>query len=405
MWRAYLADTMTGLIDSPLDLPSFSWSMSIGDFALTTTRGKDVGEGEASGIRVPWDAVPGSTPSARAREVCADRRSVVLFWRSSWTPEGELGTPVMMGAITPRTDTWLDTSFSLDSPMGILSSRYLVREGTYGADKNGTTSSVFSWSGMSLRGIASEVGWQCTTGKPGGMLPIDWQYRGERGGHERTYNGFDVQNLSCAGILSKLSDVQCGPDMRFRPYLADGQHVRLRFEAGSDADVYIGQDRVHRLACRRFGGDLEDVTVDHVGPVMRVYASGAGTDKAQLTCMGEDMSLCEQTEPWPLRETAWSDPDTDQLDLLRAHAAGMLAANRSPVMQIKGSIHANDANQDGTPLHPLGSMWPGETVEIALDGFPSLPDGVYRSRLMRMEGDETDRVDLTFDVMADPNVK
>ena len=149
MWRAYLADTMTGLIDSPLDLPSFSWSMSIGDFALTTTRGKDVGEGEASGIRVPWNAIPGSTPSARAREVCADRRSVVLFWRSSWTPEGELGTPVMMGAITPRTDTWLDTSFSLDSPMGILSSRYLVREGTYGADKNGTTSSVFSWSGLS----------------------------------------------------------------------------------------------------------------------------------------------------------------------------------------------------------------------------------------------------------------
>ena len=44
MWRAYLADTMTGLIDSPLDLPSFSWSMSIGDFALTTTRGKAVKE-------------------------------------------------------------------------------------------------------------------------------------------------------------------------------------------------------------------------------------------------------------------------------------------------------------------------------------------------------------------------
>ena len=44
-------------------------------------------------------------------------------------------------------------------------------------------------------------------------------------------------------------------------------------------------------------------------------------------------------------------------------------------------------------------------MEIALDGFPSLPDGVYRSRLMRMAGDETDRVDLTFDVAADPNVK
>lgn len=72
MWRAYLADTMTGLIDSPLDLPSFSWSMSIGDFALTTTRGKDVGGrglGDPGAVerRPRFDAI-GASPGGVRRQ-------------------------------------------------------------------------------------------------------------------------------------------------------------------------------------------------------------------------------------------------------------------------------------------------------------------------------------------------
>lgn len=50
----------------------------------------------------------------------------------------------------------------------------------------------------------------------------------------------------------------------------------------------------------------------------------------------------------------------------------------------------------------MGSFWPGERMEIALDGFPGMNDGIYQTRLMQMSGDETAQVKLTFDVMTDP---
>ena len=401
-WVAYLVDTMTGLIGSPIDLPAFSWSVSVSDSSLATTRDKGVGENEASGLRVPWSAVPASTPAQRASALCADKRGVVLAWRTGEDPE-EIGTPVLMGAITPRTDTASDTSFSLDSPLGILASRYLT--GDFGKNQSGGTSWTKSFTNMSLRGIASEVGWLCTNAKPGGELPVDWTYRGEKGSHERTYRGFDVQNQSGSDILEKLSDVQDGPDMQFRPYLAgDGRHVRWRFLAGGDAEIHLGQKTLHRLAYHPSGGTIEELTVDHLGPVMRVYATGSGTDEAQLCHLSEDLSLVRTDDPWPLKEMAWSDSDTDDAGLLERHANAMLAANRRPLMQIKGVVHANDTDITGLPVHPLGSFWPGELFDLDIDGFPSLPDGTYRCRLMRMDGDETDRVKLTFDVTADPNI-
>lgn len=400
-WRAYVCDTMSGRLIAPVDIPSFGWSVSVSDSTLATTKDKGTGEYDAGGLTLPWSGVPGSTAAARANLLTQDKRSVCLFWRTSADPM-DLGVPILFGAISPRTDGWMDTSFTLNSMMDLLDSRYCVREGKYGAGDKGTSTDEIMFRSMSLRGIASEVGWLCTDAKPGGRLPVDWQYRGEKGAHDRTYRAFDVQNLSCKGILVKIANVIGGPDMQFRPYLADAQHVRLRFEAASDGDVYLGQRQVHRLYCRRHGGDLENVTVDHIGPVMRVYASGAGTDKAQLTRLSEDLALCESDDPWPLREMTYSDSDTNKLDLLKSHADGMLAANRRPLMQLKGRINADDVDASGMFLHPLGSFWPGEVVEVALDGFPGLPDGVYRTRLMQMSGDETANVDLVFDVMEDP---
>lgn len=400
-WRAYICDTMTGQLVAPIDIPSFGWSVSVSDSTLATLKDKGTGEYDASGLTIPWASVPGATAADKTGLLTQDKRSVCLMWKTTSNPM-DVGTPILFGAISPRTDSWLDTSFTLNSVLDLLDSRYCVREGKYGAGRGGTSTDEIHWSKMSLRGIASEVGYLCTDMKPGGMLPVDWSYRGEAGSHERTYRAFDVQNLSCKQILQKLSNVIGGPDMQFRPYLADNQHVRLAFTAASDGDVYLGQKQVHRLYCRRHGGDLENVTVDHVGPVQRVYSSGAGMDKAQLTYLAEDLSLCETDDPWPLREMTYSDADTDKLGLIQSHARGVLAANRTPLMQLKGSIDADDRDASGAFLHPLGSFWPGEVVEVALDGFPGLPDGVYRTRLMQMSGDETSTVNLIFDVMADP---
>ena len=60
------------------------------------------------------------------------------------------------------------------------------------------------------------------------------------------------------------------------------------------------------------------MTIDHIGPVMRVYAAGAGSDKAQLGYLAEDLSLCLQSDPWPLREMTLSNTDTDKAEQLAA---------------------------------------------------------------------------------------
>ena len=234
-------------------------------------------------------------------------------------------------------------------------------------------------------------------------MPIDLPYLGETGIHERTYEAWDVQNLSGRDILQKLAGVIGGPDMQFRPYLADSRHVRWRFLAGSDADVYLGQDTVHVLSyARGQHSSIEDLRIDYLGPEHRIYATGSGSDKAQMTHMVEDLSLVRQMDPWPLREAAWSDTDADNWPLLRDHAAAQLAAAGRPLMQISGSMHVDALGAGDRPLHPLGSMWPGERVDLDIQGFPTLEDGTYECRLMQMSGDQSDRVDLVFDVMANP---
>lgn len=401
-WRAYIVDTISGQIMCPIDLPSFSWSVSVADSSLSTTKSKGVGKDEASGLKLPWTAIPAAMPGERCRLLAPDRRSIALCWTSPLDFEDAIGTPILCGLIGQRKDGPFDTDFSLTSLYGLLGDRYLVREGVYGAANGSTSTDAINFGNLSLRAIAAEAGWLCTNVKPGGGLPIDWHYRGEQGSHQREYDSWDIQNLKCSDVWDKIANVENGPDLQLRPKLS-GDTIRFDFIAGSDADPNIAQDTILELSSSPYGGTLENVTIDHLGAVHRVYASGSGTDKAQLCHLSEDLSLVSgDHEPFPLREMAYSDTDAADANLLRQHADGVLSANHAPLMQIKGELHANDLSADGTPLHPLGSFWPGETMRLDIQGFPSLEDGVYECRLMQMSGDQSDKVSLIFDAMEDP---
>lgn len=401
-WRTYAVDTISGRILYPIDLPNFSWSVSVNDSSLSTTKSKGAGQDEVSGLKVPWTAVPANSPDERSRLLAPDRRSIALCWTSPLDDEDAIGTPILCGPIGQRKDGPLDTDFSLNSIYGLLGDRYLVREGVYGAGQGSTSTDIINLSNLSLRAIAAEAGWLCTNAKPGGGLPIDWHYRGERGSHQRGYDSWDIQNLKCSDVWDKIANVENGPDLQLRPRLS-GDTIRFDFIAGSDVDPDIAQSTVIELSSSPHGGTLENMTIDHLGAVNRVYASGSGTDKAQLCHLSEDLSLVNgDHEPFPLREITYSDTDAADVTLLRRHADGILNANRRPLMQIKGELHANDADTNGTPLHPLGSFWPGETMKLDVQGFPSLSDGVYECRLMQISGDQSDKVSLTFDAMEDP---
>ena len=65
-WSAYLYDTMTGLLAEPVDVPNFTWSMTVSDSSFSTSQGKGVGDDEVGGLELPWSQIPGDTPAARA---------------------------------------------------------------------------------------------------------------------------------------------------------------------------------------------------------------------------------------------------------------------------------------------------------------------------------------------------
>lgn len=386
-WRLYTADTITGEMRRPIDVPGCAWSLSVSDASLATTRDKGTGEGEASSLTVPWSAVWGSTARERAQELTAGKRAIVLCWE-----EGGSTVPLVFGAIGQRTDTALDTSFSLDSVTTLLSQRYVVREGDF---RKGAP--AISLDNLSLRAIAANVGWYATEGKPAGSLPIDWGDFYERGGHQRTFWPWNVSNLSAADVLEKIADVEGGPDITFRPYMADAHHVRLRMVAGSDADPYVGQDSVRRLQWFHGAGSVHSLTVAHLGPVERVYATGAGTEDEKDVALAEDLTYCRQRDPWPIVEECVSCTDSDDHALLEGHAMGRLKADWWPLCQVTCTVDLAD------PQVPrIGEVWPGDAMTLAVEGFPTIPDGEYPVRLMEMSGDLGTLVTLKFDPMRDP---
>ena len=195
---------------------------------------------------------------------------------------------------------------------------------------------------------------------------------------EVKYRDFNVVNHRCADILRAIANSAGGPDMQFRPYLTeDGQHIRFRFLAGSDGDIFLHQDK--RLSLSYAAGEagtLENVSVDRAQPVQRVYGVGAGTGSGTLTFLAEDLTLVSQSDGWPLVEYTYQDSKAEEITVLRSGATGLLQANGRPLMQVKGEINAFDMDASGMPLHALGSFWPGEMFDVSMQGFPDLPDGV-----------------------------
>ena len=540
-WNCFLYDTVTGLLAQQIDVPAFTWSMSVSDASFATSKGKGFGEDDISGIELPWGQIPGDTPAARASALMPYKRGIVLFWHSSADDPNLPGRPILAGALGVRRSTRDDVSVPFVSMLGLLEDRYLVHEGRFGKGPGNSSPDEFRWVNLSYRALACETIRQCTEMKPGGSLPIDLPYLGEHGTHqlpevsgdeedkpesgektvkkvnksngwvqttveadkttvvdhtenvtsktvtvkekytvwqkgkrvertrdkqktirtgrtvtevktetkpkgsyrvektvtktvttysydgnvketgsakrtegptttveakpiEVTYRDFNVVNHRCSDILRAIANSAGGPDMQFRPYLTeDGQHIRFRFLAGSDGDIFLHQDK--RLSLSYAAGEagtLENVSVDRAQPVQRVYGVGAGTGSGTLTFLAEDLTLVSQSDGWPLVEYTYQDSKAEEIAMLRSGATGLLQANGRPLMQVKGEINAFDMDASGLPLHALGAFWPGEMFDVSMQGFPDMPDGVYAMRLMQMSGDETGKVELTFDITVDP---
>lgn len=386
MWNSYICDTISGLMITPIEIQNFSWHMSVSDSSLSTNTRRNVGENGLSQISLPWASVPSNTPEGRNSILYPMKRSIVLMWDD---------TPVIFGTIGYRVDSEDCTDFSLLSIQDILSSRYLVRENVFGKSYGGTTNDTISYNNMSLRGIAADIIRKCTREKPSGGLPIDTQYDGETGNHQRTYYGYNVSNNAADKLLNEITNVQDGIEMRFVPYKKEN-NIRLRFEAGTDSEHELVNSNAKRTLTWFSNGRglIEGLKVSNIGPSMRVYGTGAGQDDSTLCHLAQDLSLCQTRDPWPIVESVISDSSWDNIDLLRRHSEGTLESSKYPLCQMKGFVHINDFEDQF-----MGMVWPGDLIDIDVRDHPSLPDGIYTTRILRMEGDSTDKVSLTFSVM------
>lgn len=389
MWTTYIFETMTGALLAPVDIPSLSWTQTVSSCSLSTTKDKGVGKLDGSGLTIPWTALPAKTQEARNDLLAPYKRGLVLLWN---------GSPVIAGIIGTRTDTWEDTAFSLISPLDFLANRILVREDTFGKSWNNTTTDTIYFNNMSLRGIASEIGYLATNAKPSGFLPIDWQYRGEKGSSQRTYYGYNVANNGLKKLLTELSNVQNGPDIQFRPVLEDNR-VKWVFYAGSEGNPYLNQTgSIPTLTWYDGAGTIEGLKVAHGSPVMRVYGTGSGQDEGTLCSLVQDMTLSERPQGYPLIETHTGSNDWSNAGLVTAHAQASLDAASRPLIQMTGEVYINDTGNSVTP----SQVWTGQEVDLDLHGYPSMPNGVYRLRLMEMKGNLSDKIALTFDPIYDP---
>ncbi|KAE8130207.1 MULTISPECIES: hypothetical protein [Bifidobacterium] len=405
-WHHYLTEARTGLITKEIDIPSFSGSMTVSSFGFSTTE-KGTGTDGENSLTLPFsqfdqhdeygNIISRATPSEINALIGMGRAGQATTWSYDGCAN-PLGIPILWGALADREDHWLDTTFSLSCTMDLLDSRLAVRDGAY---HDGTSTDTLSWQGLSLRGLAAELGSLATEQKNYGQLPIRWNYRGEQGNHQRnSYSAWNIQNLNIKTLLTNLSNTENGPDMGFRPTWADNTHIINDFIAASDGDIYLAASKTPpTFTVSPYGGTLEVTSLSWLPPIQRWYGTGAGTDASTITALAEDISqLSSKNDPPILYEATYSDTDITDQQLLKSKLLARLAARKQPIAQLTGTVNLDDQMPNGQPIHPLGSFWPGERINADINGFRTLSDDRYPLRLMEIDFNQSHNVTLKTDV-------
>ena len=113
--------------------------------------------------------------------------------------------------------------------------------------------------------------------------------------------------------------------------------------------------------------------------------------------------MCESANPYIMTEACVSDSETENYDLLRGHASNLLNAQARPLIQIKGSFNLSDiSDATGEPVYNIGRIFAGERADVLIKNFPTIRERLFECRIMELSGNNSDTVNIVFDVMPDP---
>lgn len=363
MWTAHLFQTTSGQIGPRLNFETMDWSTELNgtDSISMKLRKSDLPKVDYSYWLSPWWA------------------GIAVFWDN---------VPIAAGPIITRPSESFDTlTIGCGGIRSVLANRLVAPE-AYGDNWDNFSKEKIYYSGQSLATIA-KYAVEASQRKKGGRLPISYALTDMTGGHERTYQSFNVSNISCDDILTKLSNVIGGPDIMFRPRLVQPNRLTFDLWTGTDAQPRIYQKYSPVWDTTPSKGMVSNMNVIVTGTYQtsRVYATGAGQDEGTLIQVVTDDSLLQKG--YPLLETVINDSSSEDPAVVMDHARSALDVNNGSLLEIQMTVRA-----DG-PI-PLGSFWPGDLVEIVTKGWLSLPDGVNRMRLLSITGDHTNNVKISL---------
>jgi hypothetical protein len=299
---------------------------------------------------------------------------VVLFWDD---------TPVVAGPIISRpSESFEDVSINCGGIRSVLVKRFVTEEQT---DWSKLAKSYIHWSGMSLGTIAKRVVTQAQM-KPGGTLPISYPVADELivndANHERTYRGFNLQNINASDVLTKLSNVIGGPDIMFKPRLIKANQLTFDMWHGTENQPRIAQYQTPVWDITPKRGYVEDMSVVLTGTYQtsRVYSTGAGTDEGILIKVATNEAPLQAQ--YPLLETVINVGNSENPVVVNNYAVSNLWTNKEPLIEVQMTVR-------GDGVIPFGKFWPGDLVEVVTQGWLSIPDGKTQMRLLSITGDSS----------------
>lgn len=212
----------------------------------------------------------------------------------------------------------------------------------------------------------------------------------EPGTNERNYMGYDLGSIG--ERLRQLTEVRNGPDIRFRPRFKgdDPTIVEWVMETGTTAQpllVQSGPDWLWDTAVAESGVVKLGVKRDATGMAARAYVPGNGQEVNMKIAWQTDLSLVNAGFPWTEADVAAKE--VEDMTILNAVADRLLADSLAPWDSWSLQVRADQFPR-------LGDYLPGEWAQINVGpGHPMIEPGLYRVRIMAIDGDHSETVKLT----------
>lgn len=364
MWDAYLFHFTSGQLGPRLRPESASWSISLNDIET---------------MRV--NLQKSDLPNVNLHQAFDHwYNGIVLTY---------FGVPIVAGVIVAQPyQSTKEIHLQCEGVRSVLVKRLVIQEQQ---DWNALAKQTVTFKNLSLGTIAKKVV-ELAQMKPGGGLPIDFPISDEVSIHERNYQSFNLSNISADDVLTKLSNVIDGPDIMFRPKFVDvGGTIQLRWDMvyGSKNYPRITQRTAPEWDASAVNSNIVDMSMISSGAYMthRVFALGAGEDKAKIIRMAQNLDKTRQG--YPFLESVYANSNSETPSVVLEHAQGSLAQNYDKLQEITITVRA-----DGDP-HILGSYFVGDQITIHTKGWIGFNDGGHKARLLAITGDMSNEVKLS----------